>query len=138
MTVIAIRIKTSPTQAENPDTVSEPGPPSWVDALADRVTNNVLSNRAEVLPDQASAPSTVGGTEDPVSDVPEHVRSTYRFDSNEDKAAILDDVEAGVVADAEWHRIESHECDHDEPADSRTGCADWGVKRESGSVPGGV
>ena len=136
MTVLAIRIKAAPSQADSPDTVPAPGPPSWVDALADRVEQHVLGSHTEVVTDERSPPRTVGGAD---TGPPEHVRALYRFDGGESLTAVLDDVEQSVVADADWYRLESHtDCDHDEPPAERTGCGKWTVEREAGAIPDGV
>lgn len=71
------------------------------------------------------------------SDSPRHLTGYWRFVWGEDATALLGDLESALGPRTEWYRIRYHECDHDDPADARGGCA-WGEARDSGTVPGGI
>lgn len=136
MTVHAVEIVCSTGQADNPSTVPAPEPPDLVDVLPERVNQNVFDTLTEALPGQ-SMPATIVNTE-PDGTGTDHIKARYRVDGGHDKATVLDELEKGAVADAEWYEIRMHECDHDEPDNQRTGCPGWTVERSSGIVPGDV
>lgn len=134
MTVHAIRAVCAPTDRPDPPRRPKPEPPELPDVVPEQVRRNVLDKFGEVLPEQNTPEIHVPA--DVAVGLPEHVRSGHRFNAAEDKAAILDAVENDVVADAEWYRIEYHECYHDE--DPPRPCGGWIVEREYGPIPEGV
>jgi hypothetical protein len=133
MTVHAILVLSSDTQATNPDLVPEPAPPPFSDVISDRMEQHVLGTFAEALPEQAQPEGLVEADE--LSGAPAHVKGLRRFKDGEDKAALLDAIEREVVADAEWAALYSHTCDHDLPPDMRSGCDGWTAERAHGTVP---
>lgn len=124
----AIRILSAPQQAENPSVVPSPGPPDFVaELLEERLQGNVSAS--EVVPGQARPMSHVNTGTDGV----EHIRGLRRYEDAPEKATVLDEIEAGVVADAKWYRIEWHECEHG--TEGISGGCEWSPVREKGSVP---
>ena len=134
MTVHAVQVVTAPSQATDPPTVPSPSPPDFsLSLLRERMDQNILGSFVEALPGQAAAVVEVGGPETTT-----HFRGIRRFEASEDKTAVLDAVESHVVADAEWYRVDYHECDHDVSASKRAGCPAWTDERTEGTVPGDV
>ena len=136
----AIRITASTDQRDNPEHIPEPAPPELVNVVPDRVIQNVIDAEEndepkfhEVLPEQRREISEdepdpeTGGPSEP------YLRGLYRFDDDDDKTELVNDIEHGVLADVEWYRIESHECDHEK--NRRFGCSSWEIELEHGNVP---
>jgi len=92
-------------------------------------------NHEEVLPDQARSPE-VRRANELTQFGEDHIRGLFRFSDRESKADVVATVRDEVVGDAEWWKIESHECDHDQ--DQKTGCSDWTTEDTKGNVPQGV
>lgn len=136
MTVHAIKIVASPAQESDPSTVPTPDPPNWIPALADRMDQNVLPDFIRALKDRDQPISEYGAGNDPART--HHARGVYHFDLDEDKASILDAIEADAVPDADWYVIRHHKCEHDRPEDDRTGGPSWTDERTAGTVPDGV
>lgn len=94
---------------------------------------NVRQNRTPVLEDQrvplTRSPAEFG--------VPAHRHGIERWASSETKADLLDALEAAVPTGT-WYVIAYHECDHDEPSETRSGCPPWAVEREGSSPPPAV
>jgi len=67
-----------------------------------------------------------------MSDRPTHFRGDVRFEFNDDKSALFDQIETDLSGIAPWYWIAYHECDHDE--DGATPCA-WEQVVENGTVP---
>lgn len=128
----AIEIITSTNQQTDPTTEPSPGPPDWVDTLLeDRLQQNVMGNHTEKLPDQASSMTEVN----PVDGGTSHIRGNRRFDDADTKSTILDDIENGVVIDAEWAIIRYHDCPHDRDGGA---CPSYTDERTIGSPPSDV
>lgn len=135
MSVHAVKISVSSSQESNPSTQPDPGPPDWLpNLLKDRVDRNVFNDLTEELPEQASSPSKRNTSTDGTG--AEFIGMRYRVSKVDSKKTVLNRFENKVVTDAEWYRIEHHECDHDE--ENPTGCGSWTVEREKGNVPEGV
>lgn len=132
MTVHSTHIVCAPEQQTAPPTEPTPGPPDWTaNMLEERFQQNVLNTHTEALPNASNGFSTIEEL-----GVTVHNRALYRFETSSTKAALLDDVEAGVVTDAKWYEIRYHECTHD--ATDPTPCPNWTVERSQGTVPGDV
>lgn len=129
----AIRFEAANEQSSSPPAVPAPEPPAWgADLLGSRMTDNVLAELPEALPEQA-VPATVVGRPG-VDDDEQFIRGIRRFDGSVDRQTAADKVRAAVVADADWWRIEAHDCTHDEPAGGP--CDPWDQVDSGGSLPG--
>lgn len=107
---------------------------------AEDAVDSVLTTYENVVPEQSN-PSTednviIRNTEMDGSGEDYHY-CLYRFAGNQDKSAILDDLETALgEVNAGWYEIQSHECYHDDP--SGGACGDWVDERTSGTIPSGV
>lgn len=96
---------------------------------------NALGSLTERLPAKAT-PITTSNTA-PDLDGTDTLVGVRRFDTADSKTTVLDTVEQGVVADAEWYQIEYHECE-DDAGQPIPDCPGWTVERSHGTVPGDV
>jgi len=130
----AVRIKTSTNQKSSPSTVPEPSPPSWdAQLVEDRIKQNAFKNLSEVLPDQASKARKTNT--EPDGSGTDYIQAVKRADEADTKTDVLDEVENGVTPDAEWYKIEYHDCTHDKGGGP---CGDWKTERENGTVPSDI
>lgn len=137
MTVHAIELVCAPDQAASPARVPSPGPPDFVASLIEeRVQRNVLGTLPEALPEQAEAARLLEPNPDDPNSLPQRIRAIRRFDGAVDRKTLLDAVEQGVAADAEWYVVKHHECYADET--SPAPCSPWTIERSGGDVPEGV
>lgn len=99
-----------------------------------------VTRHLEELPTQRESLTT----HEPAADIPgetdgpEHLRGLWRFDANDELRVVLDELEAELRENAavEWAQLIPHECDHDEPAETRPGCTPRpDEEREIGSPP---
>jgi len=96
MAVHAVQFVMADTQEDNPDTVPSPGPPTIPSVAPDRVSD-AISGFSEVFPGESMAATHVTN----IQEAPDHIRGLNRFDQADDKAQLLDALEAKMV-DLQW------------------------------------
>jgi len=65
----------------------------------------------------------------------DYFQGRWRFDFQEDKASLLDEIDQTLANYVDWHKVEYHICDHDDPSG---GCDSDTVERSNGTIPDGV
>lgn len=123
MPVHAIRVETSKTSKGIP---------------IETVLSTLVASRKTVLDDEADDRLTpIDPTEtEPLDEA--YRAGLWRFDSDEeDVDDLLDAFEAVLSGTAKWYRLRYHLCDHDLPAEERTGGCEWddAKTRSGGPVP---
>lgn len=99
-----------------------------------QVIDNWVGRYRERLPEQRQ--QAQGIEADPERGVPEHIVGLYRFASEEDRAAMLDDLETDLsdIGAISWAVLQPHTCWHDEENDD--GCIEnTDERRTIGSPP---
>jgi hypothetical protein len=100
------------------------------ETISDRLGVDV-ERYTRVLIEQETWPTVV--RPDPLTDRPEHLTVTLRFDDSDPRDEIVQLLSAGTLRGSEWVVVHVHDCEHDR--DDGGGCGDWQLAVERGDPP---
>lgn len=104
-----------------------------------QVLENWVGRYDERLPKQRQQATAIEA--DPARDIPAHINGLWRFANAEDRAAMLDDLEADLdsIGAVEWAVLTPHDCDHGPEDDDFVGCSiNESERRVIGTPPEGI
>lgn len=120
----AIRLSTPKTLSDGTDAVTE---------LTNRIKNNLDKlNYLDLQPNSPCLTNTSMFSDNGT----DYVKTSGRYENKE--TDVLNVIQDNIIkTDFDWYLVEYHECDH-HPDQQTTGCGDWKVLEEDGSIPSGV